>query len=207
VPCAQRTPRGESAGSRCSHIRDGQEARASLPSGGLRRDSVHTAERLRLRGPRVLRNRLEGVLACSGSAPRMRGHPPRLETRDHPTYGEIGNFDLTVVTENGETMVSEELSRGGGCRSPPRGPRAAFHASDREAPSIPVGMLRRLDLARPRASRTPATVNLRVVPVYPDPNHANSGRQVGPARCQSALGGHWPAHGRVARRSSRRSDA
>ena len=62
----------------------------------------------------MLRNRLEGVLACSGSAPRMRGHPPRLETRDHPTYGEIRNFDLTVVTENGETMVSEELSRGGG---------------------------------------------------------------------------------------------
>jgi hypothetical protein len=103
----------------------------------------------------VLRNRLEGVLACSGSAPRMRGHPPRLETRDHPTYGEIRNFDLTVVTENGETMVSEELSRGGGCRSPPRGPRAAFHASDREAPSIPVGMLRRLDLARPQGVTHP----------------------------------------------------
>ena len=81
----------------------------------------------------MLRNRLEGMLACSGSAPRPRGHPPRLETRDHPTYGEIGNLDLMVVTENGESMVSEELSRGGGCRSPPHGPRAAFHASDREA--------------------------------------------------------------------------
>jgi hypothetical protein len=155
----------------------------------------------------VLRNRLEGVLACSGSAPRMRGHPPRLETQDHPTYGEIGNLDLTVLTENDETMVSEELSRGGGCRSTPRGPRAAFHASDREAPSISVGMLQRLDLACPGALHAPATVNLRVVPVYPGPNHANSGRQVGPAGCRSALGGHWPAHGRVARRSSRQSDA
>ena len=33
----------------------------------------------------MLRNRLGGVLACSGSAPTTRGRPPRLETRDHPT--------------------------------------------------------------------------------------------------------------------------
>ena len=81
----------------------------------------------------MLRNRLEGVLACSGSAPRTRGHPPRLETRDHPTYGEIGDLDLTVVTESGDTMVSEELSRGGGCRSPspPRGRLPTATENDR----------------------------------------------------------------------------
>ena len=74
----------------------------------------------------MLRNRLEGVLACSGSASTTRGHPPRLETRDHPTYGEIGDLDLTVVTESGETMVSEVLpgSTPPFPISPPRGPRS-----------------------------------------------------------------------------------
>jgi hypothetical protein len=81
----------------------------------------------------VLRNRPEDVLACSGSAPRTKGHPSRLETRDPPTYGEVGELDLTVVTESGETMVSEELLRGGGCRSPPphRGPRVSAKSPPR----------------------------------------------------------------------------
>jgi hypothetical protein len=59
----------------------------------------------------------------------------------------------------------------------------------------------------PSERYTPATVNLWVVPVYPDPNHANSGRRVVLEDCRYALGDHWQAYGRVARRSSRKSDA
>ena len=95
----------------------------------------------------MLRNRLEGMLACSGSALRTRGHPPRLETRDHPTYGEIGDLDLTVVTESGETMVSEELSCGDGCHSPsspcgPHAPRALYPSATRRPTRPPLGNLR-----------------------------------------------------------------
>jgi transcriptional regulator with XRE-family HTH domain len=63
--------------------------------------------------------------SVAGRLEHLFGVVRHLETRDHPTYGEIGELDLTVVTESSETMVSEKLSRGGGCRSPspPRGLR------------------------------------------------------------------------------------
>ena len=50
-------------------------------------------------------------------------------------------------------------------------------------------------------------INSQDVPALSGPNHANSGRRVGPEGCRYALGGYWQARGRVGRRSSRRSAA
>jgi hypothetical protein len=56
-------------------------------------------------------------------------------------------------------------------------------------------------LRAPGALHTPATVNLLVVTVYPDPNHAKSGRQVVLVGCRYVLGGHWQVYGRAHRGS------
>ena len=72
--------------------------------------------------------------------------------------------------------------------------------------SISGGNVQRRDLARSLALALPA-INSQAVPALPGLNHANSGWRVVPEGCRYALGGHWQAYGRVARRSSRRSVA
>jgi hypothetical protein len=75
----------------------------------------------------VLRDGLEGVLwagsedertsakigdaAGEGMASSGRELLGKHHEKDHPTYKEIEDLDLTVVTEGDETVASEELAR------------------------------------------------------------------------------------------------
>ena len=52
-----------------------------------------------------------------------------------------------------------------------------------------------------------SAINSQDVLALPTPNHANSGWRVVLEGSRYVLGGHWQAYGRVARRSSRPSDA